>query len=124
MTCVLVIEDDSQIREMLETLLTRAGYSVLAAANGREGMHIVREEPVDLVVTDILMPVQEGIETITELKNRHPLVKVIAISGGGIVQPDDYLQMAERFGAEMTISKPFEPDDLLQALRFLESASH
>jgi DNA-binding response OmpR family regulator len=124
MTAVLVIEDDSDLREMLETLLRRAGYRVSAAENGRDGMRVVRDESIDIVVTDILMPVQEGIETIAELKRRYPKVRVIAMSGGGIVQPEDYLQTAELFGAEMTISKPFEPGDLLQALRFLASVTH
>lgn len=121
MTKVLVIDDDVDIRDMLEELLTRFGYEVMTASQGREGLRVARQQSVDLVITDILMPVQEGIETIYELKRNLPGVKVIAMSGGGIVQPEDYLVTAAMFGAEMTLPKPFEPEDILQAVRFLFS---
>jgi len=121
MTTVLIIEDDDEIREMLSLLLMGAGYVVRTAAHGREGIRVARNEPIDIVITDILMPVQEGIETIAELGRQFPQVKIIAMSGGGIVQPEDYLATAQMFGAAMAISKPFDADEILQAVCYLAS---
>ena len=116
MTRILVIDDDAEIRQVLQHILERAGYEVRDAADGRQGLECVRAEPIDLVVTDIIMPEKEGIETIRELQADCPDVKIIAISGGGRVSPYDYLEMAQKFGAVKTFEKPFEWDELIMAI--------
>lgn len=83
MTRILVIDDEPQVRAMLRQMLEREGYEVVEAEEGEEGMRRYREQPVDLVITDILMPQKEGIETIRALRRTNPGVKIIAISGGG-----------------------------------------
>ena len=87
MARILIIDNDVQILNMLRQTLEREGYDVLKASNGKQGIRLHREEPVDLIITDIIMPEKEGIETILELKRDYPDVKIIAISGGGRTGP-------------------------------------
>lgn len=94
MPLILIIDDDDQIREMLRQMLERAGYEVTDAPNGKVAMKLYREQPADLIITDLIMPGKEGIETIIELRRDFPEVKIIAISGGGRIAPRDYLAMA------------------------------
>lgn len=116
---LLVIDDDDELREVLKRLLERAGYVVATARNGREGIHRCREEAFDVVITDIMMPAKEGIETIIELRQNHPDVEIIAMSGGETFDPSDNLANAERLGASLAIAKPFRREDILQAVRFV-----
>ena len=113
---VLVIDDDSQIRLMLREVLVWAGYEVFEAENGREGLLQQRRHPVDLVITDLIMPEQEGLETIAALKKEFPALKIIAVSGGGRISPDMYLPTAQEFGADMVFSKPFDIRRLSEAV--------
>jgi len=115
MARILVIDDDVLVLDMLYESLTREGYDVLRASNGEEGMRLYREEPVDLIITDIVMPEKEGIETIIELRQDFPDVKIIAISGGGRIGTKDYLQMAKIFGVQRTFTKPVARQQLLDA---------
>ncbi|RLB31609.1 MAG: response regulator, partial [Deltaproteobacteria bacterium] len=78
---ILVIDDDEQIRHILRRFLERAGYEVLEASNGQEGMALYRKEGPELVITDIIMPKKEGMETIMDMKGEFPKAKIIAISG-------------------------------------------
>jgi DNA-binding NtrC family response regulator len=105
---ILVIDDDTQMREMLRKVLERAGYEVEDAADGKIGTKIHRQEPVDLVVTDLIMPEKEGIETIREFRRDFPQLKIIAISGGGRIGANGYLSMAKTMGAHRIFSKPFD----------------
>ncbi|MDY6987588.1 MAG: response regulator [Thermodesulfobacteriota bacterium] len=116
---ILVVDDDVQIREMLRQLLERAGYEVAEAPDGRQGIRLYRQEPADLVITDIIMPEKEGLETIRELRRDFPDVKILAISGGGRVLADEYLRLAKQFGAERTLAKPFDQKELLEAVHEL-----
>lgn len=116
MALILVVDDDDQFRSMLRRTLERGGYEVLDAPNGKEGTRLYGERPADLVITDILMPEKEGIQTIMELRHDFPEVKILAISGGGKVRPDEYLFMAKNFGAQRTLAKPFEQKELLEAV--------
>lgn len=116
---ILVIDDDNQTRQMLRQALERAGYSVVEARDGAEGLRHYQENPVDLVITDILMPEKEGLETIQELRERFPSVKIIAISGGGRTGKLDFLHVAEKLGALRTLHKPFPLQELLDAVRDL-----
>ena len=113
MTRILVIEDDIHVRDVLRKILVRAGYEVVEARDGNEGLKRYHETKTDLIITDIIMPEKDGIETIAELKTENPDVKIIAISGGGTFGPKPYLQVAEGFGASRLIRKPFKAEDLL-----------
>ena len=117
MASILIIEDDDQFRAMLLEMLKLAGYEVEEASNGKEGIKLYIENPKDLVVTDIIMPEQEGIETIIELRRSFPDVKIIAISGGGRITAKDHLQIAKDLGAIQTLPKPFGREKLLKAIR-------
>ncbi|AQQ08561.1 Chemotaxis protein CheY [Sedimentisphaera cyanobacteriorum] len=118
MTKILVIDDDSQILEMVTEVLEDAGYQVFGASDGDKGVELFREKSPDLVVTDIIMPGKEGIGTLMDIKNYNPDVKAIAISGGGrVVRASDALKDAEFFGAEEILEKPFSCDKLLETVQ-------
>jgi CheY-like chemotaxis protein len=116
---ILVIDDEEQIREVLRTVLERVGYTVSEAGDGVEGLKKYRENEVDVVVTDIIMPEKGGIDTIMDLRRDYPDVKIIAISGGGMCGEVSYLDMAIGVGADRAIGKPFVLDEFLQAVREL-----
>jgi len=113
---VIVIDDNEQLRNMLKVTLTRAGYDIRLAENGRVGLSLQRSHPADVVITDILMPEKEGLETIIQLRKEFPKLKIIAISGGGQLDPEGYLSMATRLGADFTFIKPIDNDELLAAI--------
>ena len=119
MASILIIDDDAQFRAMLRQMLSRAGYEVLEASNGKEGMRIYRDKPADLVITDLIMPEKEGIETISDLRREFPDVKIVAISGGGKMGPEDYLRGAKLLGAQRILTKPVEKEEILEAVREL-----
>lgn len=117
MATILIIDDDAALREVLRKILAAHGYEVLLAPDGEEGLALQRKRPADLILTDIIMPGKEGLETIRELRKEHPRVKIIAMSGGGTLRPADYLPAARQFGADRTLTKPFENDALLAVVR-------
>lgn len=119
MTAILVVDDDRDVRDVLQRLLERAHYEVETAEDGKQALRMFQTRTYDVVITDILMPEKEGIETIIELLRLCPDLKIIAISGGGRGDAVHYLQVAEAFGADRALSKPFECDDILQAIREL-----
>ena len=114
MARILVIDDDSDTRAMLEQTLKPAGYEVILAADGREGVERYRASPVDLVITDLYMPNQEGLETIGELRRRFPEVAIIAMSG----RPDSgtMLSIAQTLATVEILRKPFVADELIAAV--------
>ena len=117
MARILVIDDDEQVRSVLKKMLVRAGYEVLSAANGKQGIRIFNENPADLIITDILMPVMPGSRLISILREEHPNVKIIAISGGGSMnQPGGYLNLASDLGAQQILAKPINFEDLITAV--------
>ncbi|MBM3163713.1 MAG: response regulator [Chlorobi bacterium] len=114
---VLVIEDDADIRNMVCLILCSEGHSVEEACNGIEGIkQLNRNGPFEMVVTDMLMPEKEGVETIRDIRKISPSTKIIAISGGGICMPENYLNLAMIMGADASISKPFGRKELLDAI--------
>lgn len=117
MARILVIDDERQVRELLRDILEDAGYDVAEASDGQEALKIQRGEPADLIITDLIMPEKEGIETIRELKQTWPDVRIVAMSGGGVVGPDSYLKIAQGVGASWTFSKPVNRDVLLNGIR-------
>ena len=119
MARILVIDDDNQVRTMLRLTLEYAGYEIVDAPNGQVGIDLYRESPTDLIITDLIMPVKEGVETIQELKKEFPDVKIIAISGGGRLGTEENLPLALKFGAQRVFAKPLDRDDFLQAVQEL-----
>ena len=114
---ILVIDDDALVRASIVLLLMDAGYQVSSAENGALGMAVFRSEQPDLIITDIIMPEQEGIQTITEIRKDKSDAKIIAISGGARVGHADFLKIALVLGAMATISKPFDQDELLTLVK-------
>ena len=114
MARILVIDDDAEMRAVLQQALTAAGHEVALAADGGQGMELLRATPADLVVTDLFMPRQEGIETIVQLRRDFPELPIIAISGNP--EATDMLTVARRLGAVKTLEKPFQPQELLSAV--------
>ncbi len=113
---ILLIDDDEAFRNMLHKTLECAGYEVEDAVNGSHGLKLFRQRPPDLVITDLVMPDKEGLETIMELRREAPTLKLIAISGGGRMNPTLNLTMAEKFGARKTLAKPFSHQEILDAV--------
>jgi len=111
---ILIIEDDLAYQKMLSTALQQKGYEVLTAANGEKGLEKSDENPVDLVIVDIFMPVKEGFETIMELRQRSSDLKILAISGGGQFNAMEMLPMAIDLGADETCEKPIHISQLLE----------
>jgi CheY-like chemotaxis protein len=119
MARILIIDDDEKLLEMLRRMLEQENYEIMLASDGVEGMEQHRHSPADIIITDLFMPRQEGIETILRIKQESPSVKFIAISGGGNVAGMDYLELAANVGAERTLAKPFTRDQLLEAIKDL-----
>lgn len=114
---ILIIDDDVCMLNLLHFILVCEGYEVLKASSGKEGMNLYRENPVDLIITDLIMPEKDGIEIIRELTTEFPNIKIIAISGGGRIGPADYLHMAKMLGAQRTLAKPIGRDELVRAVK-------
>ena len=113
---ILVIEDDDSVRKLIRRILEGAGYTVLEAPDGVQGVQVYREQHPDLVLTDIFMPGKEGLETILELGLLDPEVRIIAVSGGGNMGILNPLPMAAKLGAVRTLAKPFGRRELLEAV--------
>ena len=116
MSRILVIEDDIQVRRMLRITLEKAGFGVDVAENGRKGLESLVEHSVDLVVTDLVMPEKEGIETIIDIRREFPGLRIIAISGGGRRDFKGYLEQADRLGACRTFAKPLKMAEFVDAI--------
>ena len=120
---ILVIDDEEQICEMLHKKLESAGYEVEEAPNGKVGLRLFREKPFDLVISDIFMPEKEGLETIRELRNDFPELKIIAITGGYSSGPDELLNVARMLGADHTFPKPFKLKEIVETINELFAKS-
>jgi DNA-binding response OmpR family regulator len=113
---ILIIDDEDLLRETIAQVLDAAGFDTREASDGEQGIADFRKSPSDLVITDILMPTKEGIETIRELRRLSSGVKIIAMSGGGSVLKTSYLDVARQLGANVVLKKPFEMRALLDAV--------
>ncbi len=116
MATILLVDDDDQVRTMLKIVFEREGYDVVEAANGVEATELYDAANIDLVVTDIVMPEKEGLETIREIRQVNPEARIIAISGGGRIKPEDYLDWANRIGVDQTFTKPVRRAEILEAV--------
>jgi len=117
MARILIIDDEPQIRSMLKLMLERDGYEVIEAPDGAEGIKVYRQNPADLIITDLIMPNKDGIGMIIELKKEFPDVMIIAMSGGGLNKPDGYLKGAKKLGAACTLTKPIDREEMLKAVK-------
>lgn len=116
MAHILVVDDDAAARLSIRRTLERAGHDVSEADNGRQALDIAGTVAPDLVVLDLIMPEMEGIETIREMRQRRLPLKILAISGGGRIGADTYLDYAATMGADRALEKPFSREDLLAAV--------
>ena len=121
MARILVIEDDEQVREVLRKMLEGAGYDVEDAPDGVEGVQTYKEDPADLVITDLIMPEKDGVETIRELQRDYPDVKVIAITG--VRGSFSRIPAADNLGAKRIFVKPFSSKEMLEAVEEVLSDS-
>lgn len=116
MANILVIDDDDIFRDVLVSALRQANHTVREAENGNEGLRLFHEQPAELVLTDIVMPEKEGLDTIRDLRRDFPTARIIAMSGGLAHDPHLYLHMAEKFGANAVLAKPFQLNELYQTV--------
>ena len=110
---ILVVDDEPALREILSRVLTDAGHRVVGAGNGKEASKALSSGAFDIVLTDVIMPEKDGMQVISELRKKFPLVRIIAMSGGGHVSRDQYLKIAKGLGAHAVLEKPFANQQLL-----------
>jgi len=115
---ILVIDDDEITRYLLAKVLQKAGYAVVTAEDGEHGMMLLRSECPDAVITDMIMPQGDGVETIIRIRREQPRVRIIAISGGGKFKTAHVLTAAEALGADVVLAKPLQPAELLRCLEY------
>lgn len=114
---ILVVDDEAPIRALLAQMLETEGYEVHTAEHGDEALEVVRTATFDLVITDMVMPVKDGLKFIMELIKDYPDMKILAISGGGAIKAERYLTMAGYLGDIATLEKPFKREVLLNMVR-------
>lgn len=119
MAKILVIDDNAALRRMMLRVLGNARHTVIEAQDGQEGLARFKEHGADLVITDIIMPEKEGIETMRELIKGSPATKIVAMSGGGTSHNMMFLDVARAVGADATLAKPFRPADLIDLVERL-----
>jgi DNA-binding response OmpR family regulator len=113
---ILIVEDDQELREMLKVSLGKRKYLILEASNGKEAISKFKPNVTDLVITDLIMPDEDGLKVIMKLREIKPEIKIIAISGGGKAGPGNYLSLARALGADEVFSKPFSLNDLISKI--------
>lgn len=113
MSEILIVDDDSQVLDVLSEMLRLEGHTVSTAENGEVAATCMENQSFDLIITDLIMPEKEGLETIADMRNRGSNVPIIAISGGGRVGPMDYLETARFIGADAALAKPFSRDEFI-----------
>jgi len=116
---ILIIDDEESALDLLRRILEQEGYEVVAAKNGQEGLEIFRKQQFDLVVTDMVMPVKDGLKTILEMRQEDPTIPLIAISGGGAIAKERYLNVAGYIEGVCTIPKPFTRVELIAGVNKL-----
>jgi len=119
MARILIIDDDRAVQLSVQFTLEREGHQVVCASDGDEGLRAFTSQTPDLVVTDLIMPNKEGIETIMQIRERDSKTPILAISGGGRLSNVDFLKMAAKVGANAILAKPFERQELIAAVRRL-----
>ncbi|MCK9331353.1 MAG: response regulator [Candidatus Cloacimonetes bacterium] len=115
---ILIVDDEKQINNILSRYL-RKNYQVSISENGLQALSLLKKETFNLIIMDVIMPEKEGIETLIEIKNTYPNIKIIMMSGGGKIGPQSYLKIAKAVGADEVIEKPFELSDLHNIIKKL-----
>ncbi len=123
MGAILVVDDDAQVLEVVSEMLKLEGHAVTAVSNGLQATAEFHSSHFDLVITDLIMPEREGLETISEMRRTTSTVPIIAISGGGRIGPADYLASAAQLGANATLAKPFKRKELVSTVSELLGTS-
>ena len=131
---ILIVDDERDVRDSVKCVLDDAGYVVLTADNAAEALEQLGRTPMDLVITDIIMPKTNGVQAIESIRRAFPMVRIVAISGGGnfgvagyqptAIATNAYLRSAEEAGAHLVLTKPFEAEDLLEAIEKLLGVGH
>ena len=116
MATILIVDDEDPVRDLLRRILEEDGHEVREASNGQEGLNLYRQAPVDLVITDILMPVRDGMDVILELTREFLDAKVIAVTGA--TGDRNFLSVAKLFGAREILQKPFTVDEVRRLVRY------
>lgn len=116
---ILIIDDDELIRMTCRNILKKEGYTVVEAIDGNSGVRLFKSEKPDVVVTDMLMPDKEGLETISDILEIDPKAKIVAVSGGGSTQNMVFLKVAQQLGAGRVLKKPFKPSELIATIKIL-----
>ncbi len=111
MANILIVDDEKALRQGLVFVLVRLGHTVREADDGQQALRLVAEQAPDLIITDLFMPEKDGIEVIREIRQMHPQLPLIAMSGGIQGDYDTFLRMAKRLGVSGTLSKPFSIQD-------------
>jgi len=120
---ILIVDDDASIQKMLKIFFENKNYKVSLASDGREATYMQSKDPADIIITDIFMPEKEGLETIREIREKHPNIVIIAMSGGAFYRaPNDYLTIAQKIGADDVICKPFELKQIYDKILQLTSS--
>jgi DNA-binding NtrC family response regulator len=114
---VLVVDDDDAFRQTVCDLLANGDFEILSAESGAKSFAVLRNQPVDIVLTDIVMPDEDGLEIVRKINKMNPAPKIVAMSGGGRIAATDYLKMAKLMGASATIPKPFKQQQLVDLLQ-------
>jgi CheY-like chemotaxis protein len=122
MAKILIVDDDDAVRQAIRVVLGEATHEVTDTKSGRKALDLIEKDSYDLLILDLLMPETDGLEVIRAVRKNGGTVKILAISGGGNVSPDMYLKLAEKFGANSTLRKPFGKTDLLDAVAALLEA--
>jgi CheY-like chemotaxis protein len=131
---ILIVDDERDVRDSIKSVLDLAGYTVNTAENAADALEQLERAPVDVVITDIIMPKMNGVQAIESIRKAFPRVRIIAISGGGnfgaaayqptAITTNAYLASAERAGAHFVLTKPFEAEDLIEAVGQLLGVGH
>ena len=119
MARILIIDDEETVRNVLRRMLESAGYEVVEASDGEAGMQEYHQNPADIVIVDMFMPVKSGLEVIQELKRDVPDVKIIAVSGFGVREEPDMVSLALKYGALHAFEKPFTLEQMLNTVKAL-----
>jgi CheY-like chemotaxis protein len=124
MAGILIVEDDEDLREMLKISLMARKYTILEASNGKEALLRFKPLITNMVITDLIMPDEDGLKVIMKIKEINPSIKVIAISGGGKAGPGNYLNLAKALGADEVFPKPFSVNELIKKIEELLGEEH
>ena len=116
MSAILLVDDDTSVLDVMSEMLRLEGHQVTVAENGEEAVKCVSKDAFDLIITDLIMPEKEGLETIADIRRQYAQMPIIAISGGGRLGPNDYLETAKFIGANATLAKPFARTELIKAV--------